>query len=399
MPSSVLIYVIAGEPSGDQLGAHLMAALKRELRRESSADLHFAGVGGGKMEAEGMSSLFDMVEISHMGLTEILPHIVSIKRRIRETARDIIEKKPDVVITIDAPGFTHRVIQQVRNLGSTGPFIHYVAPTVWAWKPGRAKKLSALVDELMVLLPFEPPYFEEHGLTTTFVGHPVAHSVESTSADFQNRKTISVLPGSRTGELKRHLPVFRKVIEQLAVAHPELNFALLTLPHLEATLREKTKGWAQSVQLVSDAAEKRELLQDSALAIAASGTVSVELAAAGVPQIIAYRAHPLTAAIVQRMVKIKYASLINLLCSRQVVPECLQQECRSEVIASHAKALLDNPSARQVQLDGYAKALDQLRVKEDFPSQIAAQTVLKSLNLAVAPDLGAEPVPVARSAQ
>ena len=366
------IYMIAGEPSGDQLGATLMDA----IRRETSA-VSISGIGGEKMAKAGLSSLFDMADIAVMGLAEVIPHIFKITQRINQTVADILDKQPDVLVTIDAPGFCHRVIKKLRARGFASPVVHYVAPTVWAWKPGRAKKLAGLVDHLMVLLPFEPPYFETHGLPTTFVGHPAAVQKQKPA---KIRDVICLLPGSRRGEVSRHLDLFGEAARDIHRDQPDYTFVIPTLAYLKETVEAAVQDWDIPVKVVTGEKNKVETFAKADLAIATSGTVSVELAAAQVPQIIAYRMSGWSYPIVRAMVKQStYASLINILEDKPVVPEYIQNDCQHDRIAAEAGRLLTNEGMRSVQLKECGKALAKLRVNEDFPSQKAASVVLSLL--------------------
>ena len=384
------IYMIAGEPSGDQLGGLLMHA----MQKESVDQLLFQGIGGAQMTDNGLKSLFDMADISLMGLTEILPHVRTLKRRIRQTADDILQCTPDVLVTIDSPGFCHRVIEQLKKhkdgKGFRAPIIHYVAPTVWAWKPHRAAKLAGLVDHLLVLLPFEPPYFEKEGLKTTFVGHPVlSMGIKEAKSSLLRKKLnikdknriVTLLPGSRKGELSRHMPIFRSVAEKLSAQYPDLTFVLPTLPHLQLNLRRETRTWSGvDIHVFSDKELQFSAYKASDIALAASGTVSVELAVAGCPAIVGYKFHPLTYAIARRMVKTPYASLVNIMADAEIIPELLQRDMTAENLAFLAETYLENPGYPNKQKRDAKRQIAKFAVKEDYASQLAAKTVLSYIN-------------------
>lgn len=378
-----LIYLMAGEPSGDVLGARLMAALKRR----TGGRVRFAGVGGTAMAAEGLESLFPMTDISVMGLAEVLPRISAVLRRIRETAADVVRCRPDAVVSIDAPGFTFRVQQR---LGPHCPVsrIHYVAPTVWAWKPWRAKKAAALLDRLLVLLPFEPPLFERHGLTTSFVGHPVIESGADAGdgPGFRVRHGIAadapllcLLPGSRVGEVKRMLPVMAGAVAGLAGRFPGLALALPTVPAVAGLVRETVARWPVAPVVVETDGEKYDAMAAANAAMAASGTVSLELALAGTPTVIGYRMNALTWRVVKSMVRVRFASIVNLLLEREAVPELLQDACTPARMAEAVARLIEEPAAAEAQRAACRKAMAMLRDPDMSPSDRAASVVLGCL--------------------
>ena len=254
------VFMLAGEPSGDLLGAGLMAALKAE----TGGCVRFDGVGGAAMTAEGLDSLYPLEEFSVMGLLEVLPHILTILRRIRRLSKIIEAERPDILITVDSPDFTLRVARRLKGKGI--PLVHYVAPSVWAWKPGRAKAMAGYLDAVLALLPFEPRYFERHGLPCHFVGHPAAAGEEPSAADTAAFRTahgidaqaplLAVLPGSRRAEVKRLLPLFRDVVLELAERYPELRVVVPTLPAVAATVSAATAGWSCRPIVVQGRAEK-----------------------------------------------------------------------------------------------------------------------------------------------
>ena len=379
----MLVYVIAGEPSGDMLGAKLMAGLKAL----GGAGVEFAGIGGANMREQGLSSLFPMAELTVMGITEVLPRIPRILRRVRQTVDDIGHRRPDAVVTIDSWGFTGRVQKACKQLYPDIPRIHYVAPMVWAWKPKRAKKLAKVLDFLMTLLPFEPPYFERVGLRTVSVGHPVVESGAEAGdgAAFRSRHGIDpdapvlvVLPGSRRSETNRLLPVFAEVLERLKGRHPKLTVAVPTVETVAGTVCEAAKSWPFPAIVVEGAAEKYDCFAAGTCALAASGTVALELALAGLPSVIAYRLSATTAFIARRLFgfKIKWATLVNMALDKGVMPEFLQEDCRPKAIAGAVAAILDDPADRQARRVDMALAMRQLGYGEDSPSRRAAQAVL-----------------------
>lgn len=375
------IFLVAGEPSGDLLGARLMQALK--TRR---SDIVFSGVGGSRMEAEGLTSLFPMSDLTLFGVAELLPKIPNLLRRIAQTADAIRRQRPDVVVTIDAPDFCFRVARRLQ--GSGIPFVHYVAPTVWAWRPGRARKIQPLFKHLLALFPFEPPYFERAGLPCTFVGHPLLEAgIERSSAGrlrakyaiAPDRPILVILPGSRRSELKQLLPEFAGVVRALTARHPALKIIVPTLPHYAERMAQEVKNWGGAdVLLVTGDEDKYDAFKAARCALAASGTVALELGLAATPAVIAYRIHPLTAALYRRFIKTPFANLVNIMAGRMVVPEYLQEDCTRRNLQSAVETLLTSDQARAEQIRVLNEVRNWLAVGNgNAPSREAAQTVLK----------------------
>lgn len=379
------IYMIAGEQSGDLLGARLMPALREEANAQGLSKPYFFGVGGPQMQEQGLDSLFPMSELSLMGFAEVVPHIPRLLRRIDQTVADVLLKNPDVIITIDSPGFCFRTAKKLRQRWPKGHaaaprFVHYVAPSVWAYKPGRAKKLSQIYDQVLTLLPFEPPYFEAEGMQADFVGHPlVENPVHGDGASFRTRhgisadaKLIAVLPGSRAGELKRHLPILRE-----AMAHfPDAVTVMPVVPHLAEPLAAATADWPTRLIQI-DQTEKWDAFAATDVAIAKSGTVTLELALTGTPMVVMYRVNPLSAWLMRRMIITKYVTLVNILEEREVVPELLQDAATPERILQEIRTLLSKDNVRQMQLRAFDSALAKLGIGGALtPSKKAAQAVL-----------------------
>ncbi|OYQ33491.1 lipid-A-disaccharide synthase [Niveispirillum lacus] len=377
-----LIYLVAGEPSGDVLGARLMAALKQAM----GGQVRFAGIGGERMIAEGLVSLFPMEELTLFGLAELLPKLPHLIRRIGQTAGDILACRPDAVITVDAPDFCFRVLKKVRRADASIKLIHYVAPTVWAWRPGRARKIAQFLDHLLVLLPFEPPYFEAVGLPATFVGHSIVEAgVErGDAAAFRARHDLAadtpllcVLPGSRRSEIKVLLPDFAATLAILKERHPGLTVVVPTLGKVAAPVRAAAAVWPVPAIVVEGDGEKYDAMAASIAALAASGTVALELALARLPSVIAYRIHPLTFWLYRRLIRVKFANLVNIMLGRMLVPECLQDDCTPQQLADAVTLLLTDAAARRQQVDGVAQVAQWLgQGGGKTPSQRAAATVL-----------------------
>jgi lipid-A-disaccharide synthase len=374
-----LIYLIAGEQSGDILGARLMAALTR-----ARPGITFAGIGGTAMADQGLTSLFPMRELALMGLLEVLPNIRNLSRRLDQTVADIAARKPDVVVTIDAPGFTLRVLKRIQPMGLKRA--HYVAPQVWAWKEKRVRHYPGLWDRLLCLLPFEPAFFARHNLTGSFVGHPVLESGadRGNAARFRARHGIApeatlltMMPGSRRTEVSRLLPILGATLQRLAV--PVTPVVPLAGPVAEA-VRAGTASWPIPPILVSEEADKYDAFAASAAALTKSGTSTLELALANVPMLVAYRVNPLTAMIARRLVKVRYASLLNILVDRMVVPEFIQQTCTPDHLAAELNRLLTDPAYAQAQRLAFREPLEMLRPATGTPSEAAAAEVLDLLD-------------------
>lgn len=371
------VFLSAGEPSGDFLGSQLMKALKVLLGEHVT----FLGVGGPLMEEHGLSSLFSIEELSIMGLAEIIPHIRRIRKRIQETVTTIQTLKPDIVITIDSPGFNFRVGKALKKAGSQIPLVHYVAPSVWAWRPGRARKVAQFLDHLLVLFPFEPPYFLKEGLPTSFVGHPVVEvGIEhSEDVDFRKRHRINptaplltLLPGSRRGEISQLLPIFQETVMKLHQKFPGLHVVIPALPHLVDQIQNQL---TIPVTIVSTPLEKFAAYQASQVALVASGTVSLEVAAAGLPMVIAYKVNPLTYFLLRRLVKIPYACLVNILMNEEVVPERLQEDCTAEKLEKAVSELLSHQKNSMSQK--MKEAVEKLTPPAPYqtPSECAAHQI------------------------
>lgn len=370
------IYIIAGEASGDQIGAKLMWALK-----ERDASYEFYGIGGDNMQAAGLKSDFPMQELSIMGLAEIIPHIRRIVKRIKQTVSHIIAVQPVILITIDSSGFTHRVIKRVKkqikrlNLPYI-PSVHYAAPPVWAWRPWRAKSVAKFLDHLLCLYPFEPPYFTKHGLKTTFVGHPITENHITIDNQTDNKeKKILILPGSRTSEIKLLLPTFLEVAQKI-YSHQKCQFLLPTLPHLIDNVKAIIpKGLP--VQVTTDFIEKDKMFKKANSAIAASGTVSLELAQYQIPHVIAYKASTITAFLLKILVKTRFVALPNILAHKYIVPELLQGHCRTENIHEAFQGIDTNSQRKALK-----EVFETLYCKQNdlTPSQYAAQIIENLIN-------------------
>jgi lipid-A-disaccharide synthase len=385
------IFVVAGEPSGDRLGASLIAGLKAL----SGRGLELAGIGGPAMAGEGLESRFSMDELSVMGLAEVVPAIPRILRRVRETAEAVADWAPDALVTIDSPDFTLRVARRARALRPSLRTIHYVAPQVWAWRPGRAAKMARSIDHVLALLPFEPPYMEAAGMTCDFVGHPAAAVPRAKPAEiaalrsvlgFADRRVIAVLPGSRRGEVARHGPIFAATVRRLQTERPDLEAVVAATETVVDLVRETMPGVAvlDPRGMPDSEAEmwKRAAFGMADAALAVSGTVSVELAAQGTPMVIAYKANPISVAIARRLIRVDTATLVNLVTGTRAVPEFLAENCQPRLIAPAVARLLEEPRAAAEQRAVAADAMRLLGRDDEPPGLRAARSVLAAIGLA-----------------
>ncbi len=370
------VYIVAGEPSGDALGARLLRAL-----RESGA-VEAAGVGGELMAREGVASLFPQAETAVMGLFEVLPRARRLRRRMNETAADILRFRPDAVITIDSGGFNKGLARRLIAADCPAARIHYVAPMVWVWAPGRARGMARLFDHLMTLWPFEPPLFECEGLASTFVGHSLVEAKPGDGAAFRLRHGIAlestlvaVLPGSRAGEVRRLLPVFREALERLAVDSPGLHLSVPTVGTVADRVRDVVAGWPWPAAVTLGEREKQDAFAASRAALGASGTVALELALAGVPQVTAYRLNPATALVGRAAIRKRRFCPVNILLDRPVVPELVQGACRPGPLARALRALLFDEEAREAQRSAFRELAGKLSGGGVRPSLRAAETV------------------------
>lgn len=378
------LFLIAGEASGDALGAALMAGLKR-----LAPGVSFAGVGGPLMQAEGLESLFPMDELSVMGLAEVLPKYFHLKRRIAQTAAAAVEMAPDALIGIDSPDFCLRVAAEVRKARPDQRIMHYVAPSVWAWRPGRAAKMARHVDHVLALLPFEPPYMEAAGMSCDFVGHPVVAQPLATEAEitaFRNRHGLEpgaplvlALPGSRRGEVERLAPHFDEALMRLRDRVPEMRVVLPTVAGVSRLVHEMSARWPVAPIVVEEESDKRAAFATAALALAASGTVSLELAANATPMVIAYDMNWLTRLLIRRLLRVDTVTLVNLVSDTRTVPEFLGEDCRPDRIAPALFALIEDPEARRAQEAAMALTMERLGRGGEPPGLRAARSVLAHL--------------------
>ena len=378
------IALVAGEHSGDQLGFKLM----RALRAQTGGEVAFLGVGGEAMEAEGLESLFPMSDIAVMGFLPVLAKLPSLLARIRQTAEAIVAARPEALVIIDSPDFTHRVARRVRRALPDLPVVDYVSPSVWAWRPGRAKAMRAYVDCVLALLPFEPAaHARLGGPRCVYVGHPLIERLGELrpNADEARRRQserpiLAVLPGSRRSVIARLMDDFGATVARLARERGPFDVVLPTLPHVEAEVRAHAANWAVKPRIEVGEASKLATFRAAHAALAASGTVTLELALAGVPMVGAYKVSRLEEQL-KYFIKLPDSILLpNLILGERAIPEILQGECTPDRLAQALGALVGGGAARPAQVAALGRLDALMRLPQgDAPSERAARTVLETL--------------------
>ena len=377
------IFLIATEESGDRLGANLMKVLRQRL----GDAVRFEGVGGRAMAREGLVSLFPIEELSIIGLAAVVKQFPKILGLIKETAIVVTEASPDILVIIDSPDFTHRVARRVRAKDPGIPIVNYVSPSVWAWRPGRARAMLTYVDHVLALLPFEPEAYRRlRGPPCTYVGHPLTEQLPSLrpNADEVRRRAepppvLLVLPGSRRSEIRHHMAVFGQAVARLQQEGVAFELVLPTMPHLQEAVVEAVKGWPVQPQVVIGEQEKRAAFRIAHAALAKSGTVTLELALAGVPMVTAYRTGSVEAWILRRAIKVNSVILANLVIGENVVPEFLQEDCTPEKLAQALREVLGDSALRRMQLEAFAKIDSIMSTGNQPPSARAADIVLATM--------------------
>jgi len=371
------IYIVAGEPSGDILGDQLIKSLESKFNSPI-----FNGVGGERMQSNNFISLFDMSDISIFGIFPVLRKLFFLMNKINDVVRDISQKKPDIIILIDSPDFNHRVAKKVKKYLPDVPIVCYVAPTVWAWRQGRAKKMSEYFDYLLSVIPFEVNFFEKYGLKTSYVGHPFIERVKninditfSEKYDLDKSKTIIFLPGSRKIEIERHSPVMVQAIEYLKDQNLNLNILIATGQKQLNQIRDYFKD----IQIITDDYEKYSLFKKADFACAASGTVTLELGLTETPTIVIYKMDKLTWFFISKMVKVKFVSLVNLILGRESSKELLQDNFNKENLIDELSKLLSNEDGQKKQINDLKEFNAIMNKNIDNPSENASKIIKRLL--------------------
>ena len=371
------IYIVAGEPSGDILGDQLIKSLESKFNSPI-----FNGVGGERMQSNNFTSLFDMSDISIFGIFPVLRKLFFLMNKINDVVKDISQKKPDIIILIDSPDFNHRVAKKVKKYLPNVPIVCYVAPTVWAWRQGRAKKMSEYFDYLLSVIPFEVNFFEKYGLKTSYVGHPFIEKVKninditfSEKYDLDKSKTIIFLPGSRKSEIERHSPVMVQAIDYLKDQNLNLNILIAT----GQKQLDQIKDYFTDIQIITDDYEKYSLFKKADFACAASGTVTLELGLTETPTIVIYKMDKLTWFFISKMVKVKFVSLVNLILGRESSKELLQDNFNKENLIDELSKLLSDEDGQKKQINDLKEFNAIMNKNIDNPSGNASKIIKRLL--------------------
>ena len=371
------IYIVAGEPSGDILGDQLIKSLESKFNSPI-----FNGVGGERMQSNNFTSLFDMSDISIFGIFPVLRKLFFLMNKINDVVKDISQKKPDIIILIDSPDFNHRVAKKVKKYLPNVPIVCYVAPTVWAWRQGRAKKMSEYFDYLLSVIPFEVNFFEKYGLKTSYVGHPFIEKVKninditfSEKYDLDKSKTIIFLPGSRKSEIERHSPVMVQAIDYLKDQNLNLNILIAT----GQKQLDQIRDYFKDIQIITDDYEKYSLFKKADFACAASGTVTLELGLTETPTIVIYKMDKLTWFFISKMVKVKFVSLVNLILGRESSKELLQDNFNKENLINELSKLLSDEKGQKKQINDLKEFNAIMNQNIDNPSENASKIIKRLL--------------------
>jgi lipid-A-disaccharide synthase len=380
--------IIAGEASGDALALAFLASLRERL---GPRQLELKGVGGPALVAQGLVPLFPQSDIAVMGFGPVIARLPSLLRRMEDAARGIAAFAPDLLLTIDAPDFSLRVAKKVRARAPDIPIAHWVCPSVWAWRSGRAKRMAPHVDRILALLPFEPAALERlHGPRTVYVGHPLMGRLPQLRPDAAEAArradaaapTVLVLPGSRRSEVHHLMPVFGEAVARIAASARGARFVLPAVDHVSGAISEAVAGWKVKPEIVTGEAAKLAAFREARAALAASGTVTLELALSQVPTVAAYRGANWEAAIAKRLIKLPSVILPNLILGRSVVPEFIQQDAVAETLASQVLALLPDGAARELQLAGFDEVETIMRSAGPSPAANAVDVALSLVTAA-----------------
>jgi len=368
------IFILAGEASGDKIGADLITGLNQV------AKINLSGVGGDNMQKQGLTSLFPITDLSVMGIVDVIARLPLLLWRVRQTVNFIIRSNPQIVVLIDSQVFSNLVAKGLRKSGFKPPILLYVSPTVWAYKPQRAKKIKPLYDEVMAILPFEPAAMKSlNGPKCSYVGHPAIKNPSNKTSP-SNSNTIVLMPGSRDGELRRHLPMFGETAEQLIHSHPKLNFVIVTLPHLMEKIISATRNWSVPLKIVTGSDQRTKYLNEAWLAICVSGTVTIELTMAQVPMVVAY-VMDTAQNNVNKSLQVKRISLPNLILEQDLVPELLMEKPRPDLLTKEVKILMENPQNMREQFDGFSQILKKMQTgTSQFPRRNPVEIIMAHAN-------------------
>ncbi len=367
------IFIVAGEISGDQLGGILLRKLKT-----SNNSIHFYGIGGKNLIELGLKPIFSMDKISLMGLIEILPKTLELLSLIKLTVNKIIDIKPDLIITIDAPGFNFRILKKLKKLNINIPNIHVVAPTVWAWKADRAKKIASYIDNLFVLYPFEKKYFTPHGIKTYYIGHPLVEKINKSKKTLSKRKYISIFPGSRKNEIYFHLDL---ILNSLSEYNAKFTFVIVAVESQLSLVENISEKYRNTLDIdIILNSHKETIFNKTFLAIAVSGTITLELALHKVPFITVYKLNFLSYFLLKKIVFVKYITLVNIIFDKSIVPELIQNQFNKDNIIKTLNFLIEDKNGSKLQLKNFNNLENKLKNKKINPSVYALKIIKNILN-------------------
>jgi len=372
------IFILTGEPSGDKLASTVISKLKK-----SNSDIEYLSVGGTHLNSLGIKSIYDLKEVTYIGFTSVLLNIFKIRKKINETLNKIIEFKPDILFSVDSPDFTLRVAKKVKKINPNIKTIHFVAPQVWVWREHRVKKLKNYLDHILLLFPFEKKYFEKENIPSTFTGHPLIETVDSSKIDItqiikNHKKIISIFPGSRHSEVDVLLPILIDFIKMMNIKHKDIFYVFHSTSEFNKSTQDRLlKEGFTNCGSISDEKIKSEILKCSIFAISKSGTVSLEICNAKVPSIIIYKINFINYLIVKMLVKVKFANIINIAADKEIIPELIQSKCNSENIYNKIDSFFINKKSIQDQIDKTQEIIKNFKTNKS--SEIAASVLTSSL--------------------
>ena len=367
------IFILTGEPSGDKLASKVVSKLKQNHK-----DIDFLSVGGFNLNSIGIKSIYELKDITYIGFTSVILNIFKIKKKISETVSKIIEFNPDILLSVDSPDFTLRVVKKVKEINPKIKTIHYVAPQVWAWREGRIKKFKKFLDHVLLLFKFEKKYFDKENIRSTFVGHPLLENNVNNNIDLSNlfntdKKLISLFAGSRYSEISILLPILLDFIKLMNDKFKEYHFVFHATDQYKKLIKDKIiKSNLENIDVVSDENIKSQILSISKFAVAKSGTISLEICNLKVPSIIIYKMNFLNFVIVKFLVKTKYANIINIINQKEIIPELIQNECNAKEIFRSVIYLLKNPELMQKQINQVNNTLNDIRSKTSSSEEASA---------------------------
>ncbi|HJO77582.1 MAG TPA: lipid-A-disaccharide synthase [Pelagibacteraceae bacterium] len=372
------IFVLTGEPSGDKLASKVISKLKN-----SKPDIEYLSVGGENLKALGIKSIYSLKEITYLGFTKVLLNVFKIKRKINETVDKIIEFNPDILFSVDSPDFTLRVAERVKKLKLEIKTIHYVAPQVWVWRENRVKKLKKFIDHILLLFPFEKKYFEKENVNCTFVGHPLLEDDEKIKIDIDNiigkdKKIISIFSGSRSSEINVLAPILLKFIKLMKEKYDDIDFIFHTInEHREKLKNQISKENLKNCDVICDEKIKSYILKKSIFAVAKSGTISLEICRAKVPSIVIYKMNLINFFIIKMLVKVKFANIINIAATKEIIPELLQEKCNAKNIFNKVDEFLTNPDLSKNQINQFKEIIKDFKTGKS--SDLASSVLINSL--------------------